>query len=397
MTEPPSWPAPGNQPPDQPPQGYGPPPPLGQEPQQGAPPPGYGAAPGWGQPQYGTPQYGAPQYGAPQYGAPAYGTPPPPYGYPQYAQPYAAVAPKPGIIPLRPLTVGEILDGAFTTIRRHPKATLGLSAAVACVQQGLSLGVRALTGSLSSGSGGSSLSGLRVSSTDNATGADVARSLVGSVSVLLIQLVLSALLTGVLCLVVSDSVLGRPSSAGSAWRRVRPMAWRLFGASLLVGLVPLMGLVLCVIPGVFLWTAWALVIPALVLERIGVGAAIRRSYRLVTPSWWRVFGIRLLGVVIVYAVAVPFLSIGAFTGASDLFSQINTRSDAQSVHVSATTVIVLALLSVIVTTLTAPFLAGMVTLLYVDRRIRAEALDVQLQQAAANPLTAVVPPPPVYG
>ena len=53
-----------------------------------------------------------------------------------FAQPYAMAAPKPGIIPLRPLSVGEILDGTFTTIRRHPKATLGLSAAVACAQQG---------------------------------------------------------------------------------------------------------------------------------------------------------------------------------------------------------------------------------------------------------------------
>ena len=38
-----------------------------------------------------------------------------------------AIAPKPGIVPLRPLGVGEILDGAFTSMRRYPKATLGLS------------------------------------------------------------------------------------------------------------------------------------------------------------------------------------------------------------------------------------------------------------------------------
>jgi hypothetical protein len=39
-------------------------------------------------------------------------------------------APRPGIIPLRPVGVGEILDGAFTAVRRNLKATLGISAAV---------------------------------------------------------------------------------------------------------------------------------------------------------------------------------------------------------------------------------------------------------------------------
>ncbi len=34
------------------------------------------------------------------------------------------------MIPLRPLGVGEILDGAFASIRRNPKAILGLAAVV---------------------------------------------------------------------------------------------------------------------------------------------------------------------------------------------------------------------------------------------------------------------------
>ena len=33
-------------------------------------------------------------------------------------------APKPGVIPLRPLGVAELLDGAITAIRRYPKAIL---------------------------------------------------------------------------------------------------------------------------------------------------------------------------------------------------------------------------------------------------------------------------------
>src|SRR3984885_11885612 len=79
--------------------------PYGQQPYGQQP---YGQQPGYGQQPYGQPGYGLPQYGGSPYG--------------QWTPP----APKPGVIPLRPLSVGEILDGAFTAVRRNPKATLGL-------------------------------------------------------------------------------------------------------------------------------------------------------------------------------------------------------------------------------------------------------------------------------
>src|ERR671918_262293 len=63
----------------------------------------------------------------------------PPYPGWSTRQPPAAV--KPGVIPLRPLGVGEILDGAVTTIRRNPGPMLGLSAIVAIVTQLLGLGI----------------------------------------------------------------------------------------------------------------------------------------------------------------------------------------------------------------------------------------------------------------
>src|SRR6185437_2024795 len=117
------------------PPGYGapPPPPYGGYGPQGgyAPPGGYGALGGYGVPGgYGPPGgYGTPGgYGAPGgYGTPggygAYGGGP--YGRPQ--------APKPGIVPLRPLNMTEILDGAFAAIRWNPKTILTSSAAVATI------------------------------------------------------------------------------------------------------------------------------------------------------------------------------------------------------------------------------------------------------------------------
>src|SRR5690625_3212331 len=85
---------------------------------------------GWGQPSgpqgWGQPGGGQPGWGAqPGWNQPAGGS-------------WGAPTVKPGVIPLRPLGVGELLDGAITTIRKNPAATLGISAVVAVVTQVLS-------------------------------------------------------------------------------------------------------------------------------------------------------------------------------------------------------------------------------------------------------------------
>src|SRR5260370_34732918 len=59
---------------------------------------------------------------------------PPPSG-PYSSAPAAPSTGRQGIVPLRPLMVGEILDGAVTAMRTHPGIMLGLSAIVVAVGQ----------------------------------------------------------------------------------------------------------------------------------------------------------------------------------------------------------------------------------------------------------------------
>ena len=47
---------------------------------------------------------------------------------------------QPGVIPLRPLTLGDIFNGAIRYIRTNPKATLGLTTAVVVITQIIALG-----------------------------------------------------------------------------------------------------------------------------------------------------------------------------------------------------------------------------------------------------------------
>ena len=102
------------------------------------------------------------------------------------------------------------------------------------------------------------------------------------------------------------------------------------------------------------------------------------------PSFWRVFGIRLLGYLIARLLAGVLSIRGRDLRPPGRVQQLrqhdpDRRRAPQHVHGRAHRPG-----DGVAATLTGPFLAGMVTLLYVDRRIRAEALDVQLQQAAAN-------------
>jgi hypothetical protein len=349
--------------------------PSGEPAAPATPPPAYGYGPG-----YGT----VPGYGA----APGWGTPPP-YGAP--------VGLKPGVVPLRPLTVGELLDGAVSIIRRYPRPTLGMSALVAVVTTVLKVAallatdVSAFTSEVRSGrdsagvgttgSGGGSLGGIP-----------------GSVFGFLGGLVL----TGALVVVVGKAVLGNPTSTGEVWRTVRGRLWALIGLALLTGLIcggvaaagvgaaigiglvagPL-GLIVAiplgiagVLGSIYLYGRLSLAPAVLVLEKAGIRTALSRSGALVKGSWWRVFLILVLTSIISFFVAgiliVPFAIIGFIT----LFS--SDASTGAAIALIVLTQVGAGLASFLV----APFTASVRALLYVDRRMRAEGLDLTLQAAA---------------
>ena len=325
------WAAPGSSAPppgwsvDQPPPVYPPPPPP---------------APGWATPPAGGGQWTA---------------------YPPNA---FQAAPRPGIIPLRPLSVGEILDGAFTAIRRYPRTVLGLSAAVAAIQQLLGVVVELVTGGFAAPTAG------RFNTFGTVSG----------LTALVINAVLATALTGMLTLVIGDAVIARSTSARALWARLRPLMWRLLLASFLAALLPWLGLVAVVIGGILLWVALAFTTPALVLERLTVRQALGRSWRLTMSSFWRVFGILLLGWLLAEVIrtilAIPAGIIAFAAAASSLESGTST------IGVGAE--IVIRLSSFLAYAITLPFWAGVVSLLYIDTRMRTEALDVTLARAAAE-------------
>lgn len=396
------WTAPSPQDPAQAPPPPPPPPPgqgWGTPGAPGTPGPGNGGYTGWGTPPGGPGAPGGP--GGYGWGAPNGPGGPGGWGSPWGGPPPAA---KPGVIPLRPLGVGEILDGTVSTMRTYWRTVLGISLTVAVFTEIL---VVLLQGFVLDDSGAVDTLDDPSASTDEVLHA-LRDTLVGSGAVALITTLATIVATALLTTVTSRAVLGKPVSLTEAWQDARPQLLRLFGLTFLLpliggGLVAIgtlpgvlvavsgptdAGAALAVLGGlaglvvaIWLLIRFSLASPALMLEKQSIRKALGRSVKLVRGSWWRVFGIQLLAMIIANIMAsivvIPFAVIaGVLSG--DGFSGFFTGSG----DFGWTYLIVSGIGSVIGSTLTFPVTAGVTVLLYIDQRIRREALDLDLARAA---------------
>ncbi|MGD1217357.1 glycerophosphoryl diester phosphodiesterase membrane domain-containing protein [Streptomyces krungchingensis] len=383
------WSAPSPQGPGQAP----PPPPSPAQGWGGRPPAGTGGHGGQGG-GYGG--WGGPGRGAGGPGGPAgwggnWGGPPP--------------AAKPGVIPLRPLGVGEILDGAVSTMRTYWRTVLGISLAVAVVTE---IAVILLQGFVLDDT-----SDTDVLNDPSATVGELSRALgdtlLSSGVVLLITLLGTIVATALLTSVTSRAVLGKSVTTAEAWHDARPQLPKLFGLTFLLPLIALVVVGIGTLPGllaalagagdagaalavlgglgmgvVALWLMirFSLASPALMLEKQSIVKSMRRSSKLVRGSWWRVFGIQLLATIIANIVAsivvIPFALLAAALSGDGMSSFLDTSGG----DLGWTFLIVSGIGSVIGSMLTFPITAGVTVLLYIDQRIRREALDLDLARAA---------------
>lgn len=329
-----------------------------------------------------------------------------PAGWPASAGwgPPADAGPQPGVVPLRPLGLGELLDGAVALIRRYPRPVLGLSAALAIFAAvvDVTLAVTALRPLIAFDT--SRLADTGSANADQLNGF-VGGAAVGALGTGLVSALTTLVLTGLLTVLAGRGVLGQPMTLAQAWAQFRPALPRLLGiagltallvyGSLIAGVTvavlllatvggafALLGIPLALAAGalaVYLYCRLALAPCVAVLERAGVRTSLRRSGVLVRRSWWRVFGVLLLTLVVASVVSqvvqVPFLLFGV--GTTGLRSTVLTQG-------STRLLVLTSIGGAVAQTLVAPFTAGVRALLYVDRRMRAEALDVTLVAAAAR-------------
>lgn len=91
-------------------------------------------------------------------------------------------------------------------------------------------------------------------------------------------------------------------SVGQTFSAAMPYLGPVAAASVLAGILIVLGLALLIIPGLFLITIWCLIVPVIVLEQGGVLTSFGRSYNLVRQSFWNVLGTLFLVYLILFVV-----------------------------------------------------------------------------------------------
>jgi hypothetical protein len=164
----------------------------------------------------------------------------------------------------------------------------------------------------------------------------------------------------------------RDHTVGSLFSSATPFLGRLIGAGVLATIIIVIGFILIIVPGLIALTFLAVVAPAVVIDRLGVTDALRRSRELVSGNAWRVFGV----LVVLFLVTALVSGIVNAIGGS----------------VSDDSFVGYAVAELIVRVLLTPLSAIAATVMYVElRRAKGEPLA---EDAAATPTPATPAPEP---
>ncbi len=159
--------------------------------------------------------------------------------------------------------------------------------------------------------------------------------------------------------------------------------------NVLAVLIGVVGSIVALVATVFVSVRLSLAVPAIVLEGAGPVTALKRSWQLVQGSWWRIFGISLLAGIVVAIIAailqIPFTIVESLVGGSSGLGSIFNHGATTAATVAGPSLVAImigAIGSIIAATCTRPISAGVTVLLYADMRMRKEGLDLALNQAS---------------
>jgi hypothetical protein len=223
-----------------------------------------------------------------------------------------------------------------------------------------------------------------------------------------LSIALTAIIQGIITLEVARGIIGEKLTFAGLWRLARGRLGALIGWSLaitvalvvvvfvvvvVVTLIAILGgsagVIIAVLLGMgaalvfvagFAWigTKLSLVPSALMLERLSLGAAIRRSWTLTTGYFWKTLGIQLLISVTLQAAAqvvtFPVSIVIALGG-----GLLNPNDDPNGVPaIVVVGTIVTGIVSVIFSAIITVMQSSAVALIFIDIRMRREGLDLDL-------------------
>jgi hypothetical protein len=262
-----------------------------------------------------------------------------------------------GPVPLRPMTLSDILDTAFEVIRRRPRTVLLTSLALTFPLY-LFLLVFSPDTLDQGGWAVGGFAGLWNTSS-------IADGLVGYLGPLFVVSAMGVAMGHL----VQQWYLGIDLNAMDLLRFLARRSLALIPAFILIHVLEALGLLVFIVGAVVVMAMFCLTSPVIGMEDANAFAAMRRSFTLVRSNFMRVVGVIALSWIVSFLVAIS-LVIGVFMARENF--------DVGGQYLGAVG-------SIVQLTFTAPIHALVMVFLYLDCRMRREALDLEVRTAAAFP------------
>jgi hypothetical protein len=268
---------------------------------------------------------------------------------------------------LRPLGIGEILDVGIKIYSRNWSTLFKIVLFVVLPAQILVnvVQISALPSGVTLSGSGNPFSG-SVTTQGTITNRDLGTFFVGYVAALLINFVAGRFAQAGCFRAVADAYLGEEVGWRSSLRFALGRLPAVVGLALLSGLLVFLGALLCVIPGIYLYVAFSVAVPVLLVEGAGPSRALGRSRDLVRGRWWAACGVTVVGYLLVSIVTLALT--GLVVGVAFANPARNT----------VTGFVLNTLAATVGSMIATPAAVAFITVLYIDLRVRKEGFDLLL-------------------
>jgi hypothetical protein len=283
---------------------------------------------------------------------------------------------------LRPMDIGDILDQTFRLYRAHFMTFFLIMLAVQAL---VFLGQLTWQASL-----------LPLHEAGRAVAVvQVLKVMVGFFAFAVVAFLAAQVGIGTLTAAVSAIYLGDLIGIGEALRRVRPVLGKLLGTNLLSAVVVTLGMMACLVPGIYFLLSYLLVSEVVVIEGLGPVAALRRSRDLMRKKSDKGFlrnNITKASVILLITVALASVA-KMIVGVPFTIVQLMSFNPRHMPNAFAPLMLLQGILTMIMQAGVGPIGTIAMILFYYDIRVRKEGFDLQVLAAAlgAQPVPPVQP------
>ena len=265
---------------------------------------------------------------------------------------------------LRPATTADLLDGGVAFLKSRPRAAIGITALfVVPLQLLIAWLQRDVIGGGAFAEAFSDPTGSSLFAEDQDAGFE-------TVLALLAPSIVLAFVSGAFVLMMLAEQNGDELPAGAALGTAARRGLALLVAWLLVHLVEVIAGIALLLPALAVMALYLVTSPAIVAERLGPLAGMRRSWLLCRRRFWSVLAVGLLAGLIASAIEWV-LGLLPTVLADELGGTVGW--------------LLLAVGQSLASLVALPVVAATTALVYLDLRLRLEGLDLELDAARAFP------------